>query len=127
MGVAAVASVAAVAAGAYSSAYGNSNMLGSYTTRGKSYIYFGQDMRVVAGSSIAEMLKRFKATSATENSRFVLTKLNDGVGIIKLNKDTGANEKEIILKDKKPEYLVDEFAGLLYYKADSNTIFVYNL
>ncbi len=127
MGVAAVASVAAVAAGAYTSAYGNSNMLGSYTTRGKSYIYFGQDMRVVAGSSIAEMLKRFKATSATENSRFVLTKLNDGVGIIKLNKDTGANEKEIILKDKKPEYLVDEFAGLLYYKADSNTIFVYNL
>lgn len=127
MGVAAVAFVAAVAAGAYTSAYGNSNMLGSYPTRGKSYIYFGQDMRVVAGSSIAEMLKRFKATSATENSRFVLTKLNDGVGIIKLNKDTGANEKEIILKDKKPEYLVDEFAGLLYYKADSNTIFVYNL
>ena len=127
MGVAAVASVAAVAAGAYSSAYGNSNMLGSYTTRGKSYIYFGQDMRVVAGSSIAEMLKRFKATSATENSRFVLTKLDEGAGIVKLNKDTGEKEKEITLKDKKPEYLVDEFAGLLYYKADSNTIFVYNL
>ena len=87
----------------------------------------GDDMSDNASASITEMLIRFKATSATENSRFVLTKLNDGVGIIKLNKDTGANEKEIILKDKKPEYLVDEFGGLLYYKADNNTIFVYIL
>lgn len=127
MGVAAVASVAAVAAGAYSSAYGNSNVLGSFTTRGKSYMYFGYDMRVVAGSSIAEMVKRFKATSATENSRFVLTKLDEGVGLVKLNKDTGIIEKEIILKDKKPEYQVDEFGGILYYKASNSSIYAYDL
>jgi len=84
-------------------------------------------MRVVAGSSIAEMVKRFKATSATENSRFVLTKLDEGVGLVKLNKDTGIIEKEIILKDKKPDYQVDEFGGILYYKASSSSIYAYDL
>ncbi len=127
MGVAAVASVAAVAAGAYSSASGYGNVLGSFTTSGKSYEYFGYDMRVVAGSSIAEMVKRFKATSATENAQFILTKLDEGVGLIKVNKDTGKAEKEIVLKDKKPEYQVDEFGGVLYYKVKNNTIFVYDL
>ncbi len=99
MGVAAVVSVAAVATGAYSSAYGY--VLGSYATSGKSYEYFGYDMRVVAGSSIAEMVKRFKATSATENSQFILTKLEDGVGLVKVNKDTGKVEKQIVSNTNK--------------------------
>ena len=84
-------------------------------------------MAMAAGASVAEMLRRFKATSATQNAQFILTKLDDGVGLIKLNKDTGAKEKEIVLKDKKPEYEVDEFGGILYYKADNNSIFAYDL
>jgi len=82
---------------------------------------------MATGASIAEMLKRFKATAATENAQFVLTKLDDGVGLVKLNKDTGSKEKEIVLKDKKPEYQVDEISGILYYKADANSIYAYNL
>ncbi len=31
------------------------------------------------------------------------------------------------LKDKKPEYEVDEFGGILYYKADANSIYAYDL
>ena len=73
------------------------------------------------------MLKRFKATAATKDNQFVLTKLDDGVGLVKLSKDTGAMEKEIVLKDKKPEYQVDDIAGILYYKADNNSIFAYDL
>ena len=84
-------------------------------------------MAAASGASIAEMLKRFKATAATENSQFVLTKLEDGVGLVKLNKDSGAKEKEIVLKDKKPQYQVDEIGGILYYMADSNSIFAYDL
>ena len=52
------------------------------------------------------MLKRFKATSATQDAQFILTKLDDGVGLVKVNKDTGAIEKEIILKDKKPAIIL---------------------
>ena len=31
------------------------------------------------------------------------------------------------LKNKKPEYQVDEFGGYLYYKANDKTIYTYNL
>ena len=125
-GVAAVASTAAATA-SYAEANRNRNVLGYYTSRGESYHQMGDAMAGMAGASVAEMLKRFKATSATENAQFVLTKLDDGVGLIKLNKDTGSKEKEIILKDKKPEYQVDDFGGILYYKADNNSIFAYDL
>ncbi|RLD30165.1 MAG: hypothetical protein DRI70_01535 [Bacteroidetes bacterium] len=129
MGVTAVAS-AAVAVGSYAAA--NRNLLGpymygSYTTSGQAYADLGDDMSNTSAASVTEMLRRFKATSATENSRFVLTKLEEGVGILKLNKDTGFIEKEIILKDKKPEYQVDEFGGILYYKASSSSIYAYDL
>lgn len=69
----------------------------------------------------------FKATAATKNDQFILTKLEEGVGLVKISKDTGTIEKEIILKDKKPEYIVDEIGGILYYKADNNSIFAYDL
>jgi hypothetical protein len=44
--------------------------------------------------SVAEIFRCFKATTATENTQFILTKLNEGVGLIKESKDTGAKEKE---------------------------------
>lgn len=73
------------------------------------------------------MSQRFKATAATENAQFILTKLDDGVGLVKVNKDTGKTDKEIILKDKKPEYEVDDFGGVLYYKAKDDLIYAYDL
>ena len=126
MGVLAVAS-AATSMAAYAEANQYRNKLGNYTSRGEAYADFGDAMAMATGASIAEMLKRFKATAATENHRFVLTKLEDGVGLVKVHKDTGAIEKEIVLKDKKPEYKVDERGGVLYYKADSDTVFAYDL
>ncbi len=125
-GVTAVAA-ATTAAASYNAANQNRNRLGQYTSRGQRYADLGDGMAAAAGASIAEMLKRFKATSATENAQFILTKLDDGVGLVKLNKDTGALEKEIVLKDKKPEYEVDEFGGYLYYKANDKTIYTYDL
>ncbi len=126
MGALAVAS-AATATVAYAEANANRNRLGYYTSKGEASADFGDAMSAATGASIAEMLRRFKATSATENARFVLTKLDDGIGLVKLNKETGAKEKEIILRDKKPKYQVDDFGGVLYYKADNNSIFVYDL
>lgn len=103
------------------------NRLGQYTSRGEALNDFADAMAAASGASVAEMLKRFKATSATKDAQFVLTKLDDGVGLMKLNKDTGNVEKEIILKDKKPAYKVDEFGGYLYYRANDKTIYAYNL
>ena len=46
---------------------------------------------------------------------------------MKLSKDSGKVEKEIILKNKKPEYKVDELGGILYYQADKKTIYAYSI
>lgn len=118
---------AAAAASANAEANRNRNVLGQYSYRGARYKNMANSMSNASGASIAEMLKRFNATSATENAQFVLTKLDEGVGLVKLNKDTGAKEKEIVLKDKKPEYQVDDWGGILYYKANDKTIYAYDL
>lgn len=103
------------------------NSLGNFTSKGEAYNNLANGMAAATGASVAEMLKRFKATSATQDAQFILTKLDDGVGLVKLNKDTGSKEKEIVLKDKKPVYEVDDFGGYLYYKANNSTIYLYNL
>ncbi|HUH52224.1 MAG TPA: PQQ-binding-like beta-propeller repeat protein [Flavobacterium sp.] len=116
---------AAVAVSAVNS--GMQNKLAGYDEQSERDAELAGGMAVASGASVAEMLKRFKATAATQSDQFILTKLDDGVGLVKINKDTGKKEKEIVLKDKKPEYTVDEIGGVLYYKADSNSIFVYDL
>ncbi|MDP3313679.1 hypothetical protein [Lutibacter sp.] len=73
------------------------------------------------------MSKRFKSTSATKDAQFMLSKLDDGVGLVKVSKDSGKPTKEIILNDKKPEYEVDEWGGFLYYKASGSTINAFDL
>lgn len=125
-GAMAVASTTMAASAAYR-AGANKNYLGQYNQYG-AQMKRAQDMFSSIGTaSFNEMAKRFKATAATENSQFVLTKLDDGVGLVKLNKDTGEVEKEIVLKDKKPAYEVDEFGGYLYYRPNDKTIYAYNL
>lgn len=126
-GVTAVAAATAAASASYQANMSERNRIGQYTARGERLNDLSAGMSSAAGASVAEMLKRFKATSATQDSQFILTKLEDGVGLVKLDKDSGDVEKEIILKDKKPEYQVDEFGGYLYYKASDKSIFAYNL
>lgn len=123
-GVAAVATATTAVAAANSSMQ---NKLAGYDEKSESDARLAGAMAAASGASVAEMLKRFKATAATRNDQFILTKLDDGVGLVKVNRDTGAKEKEIVLKDKQPEYIVDEIGGLLYYKADNNSIFAYDL
>lgn len=127
-GALAVASLAVATSAAYNGGmygrYPNSNMLNSY----------GEQMKIIqdgfadiATKSFQEMNKRFKATAATENAQFILTNLDSGVGLVKVNKATGKVDKEILLKDRKPEYEVDELAGILYYKAKDNQIVAFKL
>lgn len=125
-GVTAVAA-ATTAAASYHGANQNRNRLGQLTREGQRYQNLGNGMAAASGASIAEMLKKFKATSATQDAQFILTKLDDGVGLVKLNKDTGSLEKEIVLKDKKPEYKVDDRTGVLYYRANNQTVYMYDL
>ncbi|MFD0989065.1 hypothetical protein ACFQ1R_03075 [Mariniflexile jejuense] len=107
--------------------YGSANDLSNYNDYGKENKMAADMFASIGDAAFDVMSKRFKATAATENAQFILTKLDDGVGLVKVNKDTGKVDKEILLKDKKPEYQVDEIAGVLYYKANDKTIYSYNL
>ena len=125
-GVLAVASTAMAASHAYV-AGANRNSLGNYNDIGKEHDRASKMFSAIGTASFEFMSQRFKATAATENSQFILTKLDDGVGLVKVNKDSGSVEKEILLKDKKPEYEVDEYGGVLYYKAKDDLIYAYDL
>jgi len=99
----------------------------SYNATVKSDEHNAEGLSKVADASFKEMTKRFKATKSTENAAFILTRINKEVGLVKVDKDTGKTIYEIILDDKKPEYEVDDYAGILYYKSKSNTISAYKL
>jgi hypothetical protein len=131
-GVVAVASTAmamsaAARAGANRSSFGNSNDLSSYNSYGKEAKRASDMFAAIGDASFALMSQRFKATAATENTQFILSKLDGGAGLVVVDKNTGEVSKEILLKDKKPEYKVDEFGGILYYKANKSTLNAYNL
>ena len=125
-GVIAVASTT-MAVSAAAAAGANRNSLGDYNEYGREYDRQSKMFSAIGSASFEFMSQRFKATAATENAQFILTKLDDGVGLVKVNKDSGKTEKEIILKDKKPEYEVDDFGGVLYYKAKDDLIYAYDL
>ncbi|MCF7560599.1 PQQ-like beta-propeller repeat protein [Sabulilitoribacter multivorans] len=114
-------------AGANRTGYGSMNDLSSYNDYGKEAKRAADMFSGIATASFAYLATRFKSTAATENAQFILTSLDEGTGLVKVNKDTGKIEKEIVLKDKKPEYQVDEISGVLYYKANDKTIYAYNL
>lgn len=117
----------AMAADASFRAGANRNALGQYNQYGADMQRAADMFSAIGTASFNEMAKRFKATAATENAQFILTKLDAGAGLVKINKDTGKTEKEIVLKDKKPTYEVDDFGGYLYYLANNNTIYAYDL
>jgi hypothetical protein len=127
-GTLAVASMAMASAAAYQGGryghYSGSNQLNS----------FGEQMKIqqegfanIASASFQEMNKRFRATASTENAQFILTSLDSGIGLVKVNKATGNMDKEVLLKDKKPDYQVDEQGGVLYYKSKDNQISAFKL
>ncbi|MFL1013133.1 hypothetical protein [Flavisericum labens] len=81
----------------------------------------------VTDAGFQEMAKRFKATKATANSAFILTKVDEGVALIKVDKDSGETLSEVVINDKNPMYEVDDIAGFLYYKDKGNNISAFDL
>lgn len=129
LGALTLASATVSAAAASQSTY--SYYIGEYSSadamRARDNARAAESFSNIASISYGEMTKRFKATMATENARFILTDLSDGVGLVKVNKDTGKTEKEIVLKDKKPVYEVDDIEGYLYYQSGNGEISAFNL
>lgn len=122
-----VAMVSTAAAAGANRRGGSINNLRNYNDYGKDAKRSSDMFASISSASFGMMSERFKASAATKDALFILTKLKSGVGLVKVGKDSGKIEKEIVLENKKPEYKVDEQGGYLYYKADNNTIYAYDL
>lgn len=74
--------------------------------------------------------KRYKASVSADSYVYMLTDVKtdaeDGPGLVKVNKDTGAADKKIVLGTKKPEYELDEIEGRLFFLANDKKIVAYN-
>lgn len=120
----AAASAATMAAGATMSAQagfkeGATGMKTSETTtQGKS----GASLMGASGAGFSAMGKRFNATKEADGFVAMLTVLPDGVGVIKVNKDSGKKENEVVLKEKEPVYEIDDLGGMLYFKSKKTEI-----
>jgi outer membrane protein assembly factor BamB len=64
------------------------------------------------------MDKRYKKSASTTEYSYMLTDIkNDegkGAGIVGINLNTGEVERQLLFKDKEPEYVVDEIDGVVY-------------
>lgn len=75
--------------------------------------------------------KRKAATRTAGNYAYVLTNVEDGrkkgVGLMGISLDTGEGDKQIILKDKQPEYLVDHTTNRMFYFEKGKKIIAYGM
>lgn len=118
--VTAMAATAGNAQVAQSSGYGSSQY-----NSGVSNIHSALDRyNRVAG-------KRKAATKSDGDYSYVLTNVEDGrkkgVGLMGISLDTGEGDKQILLGDKEPNYLVDEDLNRLFYFKGGKELIAYGL
>jgi outer membrane protein assembly factor BamB len=75
--------------------------------------------------------KRKSATRTAGNYAYVLTNVKEGrkkgVGLMGISLDTGEGDKQILLKDKQPEYLVDHTTNRMFYFEKGRKIIAYGM
>lgn len=60
------------------------------------------------------MAIRYKATQSTDKYQYILTDLDGGSGLKGVNLKTGKADREALLKDKQPDYELDEIMGFVF-------------
>ena len=127
-----VSAVSGIASGALSQA---SHQAGVESVEGQTYAEVGMaynEMSKAAGGAASMAFgaanKRFKATKESRDYIMVLTKTDEGIELVKINKDTGESETSISLgKNRKPNYAIDLIEGIVYLEFDKNHIKQYLL
>ena len=75
--------------------------------------------------------KRYSATKSGKELVYILTRVEEGgskgVGLMAIDIATGDSAGQVLLKDKDPEYSVDDVMGRLFYVSGKSEITAYNL
>lgn len=88
-----------------------------------------------ASSSIASYSnyasKRFSAASASEQYAYILTNVKDGeakgAGVVGVNLDTGKADRQVVFKEKEPDYRVDEITGRVFNVKDGKELMAFSV
>ncbi|MAF08805.1 MAG: hypothetical protein CL389_13260 [Acidiferrobacteraceae bacterium] len=87
-----------------------------------------QYARSVAADSFRKARQRYKATTATRDSRIILSQSDKQIQLLKVSKRDGEVQSTLDLgKDKEPAYMVDAVTDQIYLQIDDNTIASYRL
>ena len=76
----------------------------------------------IATAGFKAMGKRFKASKQADGFVTMLTQLDKGVGVVKVNKDSGKTENEVVFDEKEPVYELDELGSMLYFKSGKSEL-----
>ena len=95
---------------------------------GQAYGQLGDAATDFAKSSFKQANARFKATAQGRDFMIILTQKDKLIELLKVNKDTGAEEGSIDLgKEREPEYAVDDVIGQVFLRVGSTTLVSYKL
>lgn len=77
----------------------------------------------------AAVAKRYSATAAGDRYVYVLTKVkdgdDDGAGLVAVDLTSGGGDRSVLIRDKEPDYVVDERAGRLFNLEDGKRLVAY--
>lgn len=101
---------------AFAMQYGYHTGQAASTYRGSSANTWHNDQRFAAINQFENaMAKRFSAAAMNRKYAYMLTDVEteegDGAGIVGVNLETGEVDRELLFKDREPDYVIDEVSG----------------
>ena len=70
---------------------------------------------------------RYFATQSAKNTVYILSKWDEGTGLVVVDKDSGNELKRIVFNDKTPQYVVDEADYKVYVIVNGKELKAYSL
>jgi hypothetical protein len=65
------------------------------------------------------------ASKSSQNYTYIITKLEKDIGVVGVNLATGETDRELPLKEKEPEYTVDEQLNRVFHFKGKDTVVAY--
>lgn len=69
--------------------------------------------------------KRAGSSKSSENYTYILTKVEKDIGILGVNLKSGETDRELVLKEKEPDYRVDEPMNRVFHFKGKDTVVAY--
>jgi hypothetical protein len=72
-----------------------------------------------------KLAKRAGGVKSSEAYSYVLTKVEKDIGIVGVNLASGETDRQLVLKEKEPNYTVDEAANRIFHFKGKDSVVAY--